>query len=61
MKTSIIKLGDKTLDDLPVCQHCEKKLSEVKDFLAHYKFFSNMHLFACPHCNKIINIVITSK
>lgn len=61
MESSIIKLGDRTSDNLPVCPHCEKTLNEIKDIWGHYKFLSNIHLFACPHCNKIINIVLTLK
>lgn len=61
MESTTFRIGDRSDSSLPVCPHCEKPLSEINDFLGHYKLLSNMHVFACPHCNKVINIVITSK
>lgn len=61
MKTLNIETGTDDNGHHPVCPYCEKELNTIKDFRSHLKFMSNMHVFSCPFCNKVLGIIAASK
>ena len=41
----------------PLCPYCEKELTEVIDYrsgMPKQHFLLNLHMFACPHCRKVL-------
>ncbi len=49
----------------PICPHCEKELSEVRDVTSTMpgalNFLLNLHVLACPHCRKVLGTAIVGK
>jgi len=56
-----IKTGKDENGRHPICPFCEKELDFLKDYRSHLKFLSNMHVFTCPHCNKVLSVIAASK
>ena len=61
MKPLIIKVGTDSAGKNPICPYCERELDAIKDYRSHLKFLSNMHVFACPYCFKVLSIIAVSK
>ena len=61
MKPLVIDVGIDNEGKYPVCPYCEMELNELKDYRSHLKFLSNMHVFTCPHCRKVLSVIAVSK
>jgi len=61
MKSLTIRVGEDDDGTFPICPYCEKDLHVIKDNRSHLKFLSNMHVFSCPHCRKVLSIIAVSK
>jgi len=61
MKALTINVGKDDEGRFPLCPYCEKELDTIKDYRSHFKFMSNLHVFACPHCKKALNVIAVSK
>jgi predicted amidophosphoribosyltransferase len=61
MKPLNISVGRDKDGTSPVCPYCEQNLSAIRDYRSHLKFLSNMHVFTCPHCYKVLSIAVVPK
>ena len=61
MDTLRIKVGVDEAGKAPLCPYCDKSLDEIKDNRSHFMLLSNLHVFSCPRCNKVLNAIVASK
>jgi hypothetical protein len=61
MQVLAIEVGQDENGRFPLCPYCEEELSFIKVYRSHFKFLSNLHVFACPHCRKALNASAVSK
>src|SRR5262245_43015538 len=60
MKTLESQVGS---DDSPkpLCPHCEEETATLVVHRSHLGGFSNMNVFSCPHCRKVLAVTATQK
>ena len=61
MKALNVKTGVDENGKNSICPFCEKELDFIKDYRSHLKLFSNMHVFSCPYCRKVLSVIAGSK
>ena len=45
----------------PDCPHCGKTVAEIVSHRSDYVGLANLHVFACPSCNKVLGVATVMK
>jgi predicted RNA-binding Zn-ribbon protein involved in translation (DUF1610 family) len=61
MKTRDVPVATDTLGRPPLCPHCGAELIAIRDHLSTLGWLSNVHVFSCPACRKVLGATATAK
>ncbi len=60
LKTITTKVGSDD-EPKPLCPHCGHEVADVVSHRSDYVGLANLHVFACPHCRKVLGVTTVMK